>query len=165
MTDVFVTADRHLGVVLTHETRRRLIAHCIRAGRLETGGILIGRYSDHHDQAVITEVTGPAVDSVHRRWFFVRGLAGMQRRIDRAWRRHDYYLGEWHFHPFASPEPSDRDRNQARDFSVDPAYSCPEPILLVVGGDPRRKPQVAVGVMVAGSLVPLLPRHLVDPLA
>jgi integrative and conjugative element protein (TIGR02256 family) len=165
MTEVFVAADRRLCVVLAQKARRRLIRHCVRAGRRETGGILIGRYTDLRDQAIVTEVTGPPVDSVHRRWLFIRGLAGMQRRIDRAWRRHDFYIGEWHFHPFASPEPSDRDRDQVRQFSVDPAYSCPEPILLVVGDDPRLNPQMTVGVMVAESLIPLMPRDLVDPLA
>ena len=102
----FVTADRHLGVVLDDHVRGRLIEHCIRAGRKETGGILIGRYSDLHDQAIVTDATGPPRDSIRRRFSFVRGLVGVQRRLDGAWRHRDFYLGEWHFHPFMPADPA-----------------------------------------------------------
>jgi len=165
VTDVYVAADRRLAVTLTAYAHRRLIRHCVRAGCWETGGILIGHYTRYRDQAIVTEVTGPPVDSIRRRWLFVRGFAGVQRRIDRVWRRQDFYLGEWHFHPFASPDPSDRDRDQLRDFSTDRAYACPEPILLVIGDDPLDSPQISVGVMIAGALIPLRPRSVVGPLA
>lgn len=160
----FVTADRHLGVVIDDEVRGRLIEYCIRAGRKETGGILTGRYSDLRDQAVITDVTGPPRDSIRAPFSFVRGLAGVQRRLDRAWRRHDFYLGEWHFHPFMGADPSLRDRTQITDFSKDPAYACPEPILVVVGGDPAQDAEFQVAVVQAGDLVFLAPSEQVDGL-
>jgi len=153
----FVTADRHLGVVLDDEVRDRLVEHCRRAGRKETGGILIGRYSNLHDQAIVTDVTGPPKDSVRRQFSFVRGLVGVQRRLDRAWRQRDFYLGEWHFHPFMAADPSGRDRTQIIDFSRDPAYACPEPILLVVGGDPDHDPEFQVAVVQGDDLVFLTP--------
>lgn len=160
----FVTNDRRLGVVISEDVHRRLVEHCVRAGHKETGGVLIGRYTDLHDQAIVTEVTGPPSDSIRRRASFIRGLAGLQGHIDRAWRRHRYYLGEWHFHPFMAAAPSDRDKTQIKDFSQDAAYACPEPILIVVGGDPRHDPQIEVGVMRDENLVTLVPSDEVDRL-
>ena len=153
----FVTAERGLAVVLNDEVRARLIEHCIRAGQKETGGILIGRYSDLHDQAIVTDVTGPPKDSIRRRFSFVRGLVGVQRRLDRAWRQGDFYLGEWHFHPFMAADPSDGDRTQIIDFSKEPAYACPEPILVVVGGDPGHDAEFQIAVVQDGDLVFLAP--------
>ncbi len=45
-------------------------------------------------------------------------------------------MGEWHFHPQASPAPSSRDSIQMRDIARMLQYHCPEPILLMVGGGP-----------------------------
>lgn len=160
----FVTADRRLGVVLDDEVRARLIEHCVRASQKETGGILIGRYSSLHDQAIVTEVTGPPKDSIRRRFSFVRGLVGVQRRLDRVWRHRDFYLGEWHFHPFMSAQPSDRDRIQITDFSKDPAYACPEPILVVIGGDPEHDADFQIAVVQGGELAFLAPSaDVIDP--
>jgi integrative and conjugative element protein (TIGR02256 family) len=158
----FVTADRRLGVVLDDEVRARLVEQCIRSRRKETGGILIGRYSDLHDKAVVSDVTGPPRDSIRRRFSFVRGLVGVQRRLDQAWRRRAFYLGEWHFHPFMAADPSDRDRTQIIAFSKDPAYACPEPILVVIGGDPERDPEFQVAVVQGGDLLSLAPSAEVD---
>jgi hypothetical protein len=52
------------------------------------------------------------------------------------WRRKDgYYLGEWHFHPFGEPSPSDTASSQMREIARSPQYRCPEPILLIISGD------------------------------
>lgn len=160
----FVTADRRLGLVLDDVVRGRLLEHCLRAGRIETGGILIGRYSDLHDLAIVTEVTGPPRDSIRRRFSFVRGMVGVQSRLDRAWRQRDFYLGEWHFHPLMAADPSDRDRTQIIDFSKDPAYACPEPILVVVGGNPEHDPEFQIAVVLGDDLTFLTPSAEVDDL-
>jgi integrative and conjugative element protein (TIGR02256 family) len=149
---VFVADDHSVAVVVTAAMRAVLLKYCTQAARKETGGIIIGHYTPLGDQAVITEVTGPPRDSQAGDSWFVRGLQGLQRRIDRAWRRRDYYLGEWHFHPFAQPVPSQRDRAQVLSFSKNAAYRCPEPILIVVGGDPRGRAKLWVGAMFGGKL-------------
>jgi integrative and conjugative element protein (TIGR02256 family) len=154
---VFVAEDHAVAIMITEPIRKKLLGHCEKAHRLETGGILIGHYTPLGDQAIITEVTGPPRDSIASRWSFIRGLHGLQRLINQAWRRHDYYLGEWHFHPFASPIPGDRDRRQVIAFSKNPAYRCPEPILLVVGGDPRIGGELGVGVVLKGRFREMRP--------
>ncbi len=45
------------------------------------------------------------------------------------------YLGEWHFHPGAAPEPSPEGEEQLRQIAVSSEYHCPEPVLMLVGGN------------------------------
>jgi hypothetical protein len=51
--------------------------------------------------------------------------------------RKEHYLGEWHFHPFAAPSPSSIDYSQMAEIAVSRSWRCPEPVLLIIGGDPR----------------------------
>lgn len=151
MIEVFVAENHAVAVMITEAIRTKLLEHCKKADQLETGGILIGHYTPLGDQAIITEVSGPPRDSIASRWSFIRGLRGLQQLVDRAWQRRDYYIGEWHFHPYARPSPSDRDRRQIIAFSEDRAYRCPEPILLVVGGDPTVGGELGIGVVLGGN--------------
>jgi len=128
--------DQDFGISLSGKVSNQLLSQCERAGVLETGGILLGRYSDDHALAVVTRVTGPPPDSVHGRVNFHRGLEGLQRLLDRLWRRKEYYLGEWHFHPHSSPEASKTDTEQMLAFAKDEGLRCPETILLIIGGNP-----------------------------
>lgn len=113
----------------------RLVRYLQKAGDRETGGILIGNYSDDLDQAVITKVTGPPRDSRAGRTFFVRGTRGLQQILDRLWRDGSgYYLGEWHFHPTGDGAASGKDFEQMEKLSWSTAFYCPEPILLIVAG-------------------------------
>jgi len=155
--EVFAAEDHSVAIMITEAIRRGLLRHCEKAHQVETGGILIGHYTPLGDQAVITEVSGPPPDSIASRWSFTRGLRGLQQLINRAWRRRNYYLGEWHFHPFERPTPSERDKMQIIAFSKDPAYRCPEPILLVVGGDPGIGGELGAGVVLKGKFRELRP--------
>src|SRR5262249_3629493 len=69
---------------------------------------------------------------------FERGVDGLAAWLATLWRapRKTYYLGEWHYHPHASPDASPQDRAQMITFSRNLAYACPEPLLVIVGGDP-----------------------------
>jgi integrative and conjugative element protein (TIGR02256 family) len=112
---------------------------CVRAEGVETGGILMGRYSAAHDCALVTEVLGPPGDSRSGPTWFVRGVAGLQAALNRAWgRRREYYLGEWHLHPSAAPTPSGVDYAQMAEVANTSSWRCPEPVLLIVGGDPTQ---------------------------
>jgi len=45
-------------------------------------------------------------------------------------------LGEWHFHPEASSILSEQDLQQMQQIAASDLYSCPEPLLLIIGGTP-----------------------------
>lgn len=51
------------------------------------------------------------------------------------WKKRQYYLGEWHYHPNASPRPSKLDIETMLKLSKSEELHCPEPILLIVGGN------------------------------
>lgn len=113
---------------------------CARAGGQETGGILIGHYSDGLDHAVISNVIRPPSDSRAGRAWFRRGVVGLNSILNRLWRgRRGYYIGEWHSHPSADPRPSPADCAQMAQIAVSDSYNCPEPILVIIGGGPDRE--------------------------
>jgi len=137
-----------------------MLGHCRRSAKKETGGIVIGHYNARHTCAICQRVTGPPGDSVHVAARFLRGVSGLQKLLNRMWQRQqEYYLGEWHYHPFAAPAPSPSDVMQMLSIAEDPNYSCPEPILIIVGGDPDGKWQPSATVYAKAQLVvPLIPR-------
>lgn len=116
----------------------RILGYCTRALPYETGGILIGRYDESLDMALVSEATPAPPDSRARRNWFYRGTQGLSSLLDEAWEGGRYYLGEWHFHPLAGPTPSETDRRQLRDIAGDERYHCAEPLLLIIGGHPGK---------------------------
>lgn len=136
MSNHFVSADRMIGVEISDAAYATMLGAASLAGRKETGGILVGHYSAYLDRAIVETATGPPSDSQAFAASFIRGVSGLRRLLLKAWRGGNYYLGEWHFHPFASPDPSPTDILQLVTFARDPGYQCPNPVLVIIGGDP-----------------------------
>lgn len=133
----FRSADRTFEVRLGRGALGQMLDLCRRAKRLETGGVLIGRYSSDHRVAHVDVATGPGSDSQAGGTWLVRGVRGLQKILDTFWsQKRGYYIGEWHFHPGAAPSPSRRDVSQMRSIASSDQYHCPEPLLVIIGGDP-----------------------------
>lgn len=129
--------DGRFNVRLPRAVLSSMLDECRKAERVETGGILIGRYEGSHRWACVTMATGPAEDSRRGPVTFYRGIRGLQELLSRVWsRRGGYYLGEWHYHPRHRPTPSETDTKELRGISQNRGYHCPEPVLIVVGGGP-----------------------------
>ncbi len=109
--------------------------YCRAAGSVETGGILIGRYSDDLAIAIVREATPAPPDSKRGRSWFVRGVNGLREMLGKRWqaRERTYYVGEWHFHPESYVEPSGDDFAQMLEISRAREYDCEEPLLLILG--------------------------------
>ncbi|QSX23902.1 Mov34/MPN/PAD-1 family protein [Priestia megaterium] len=102
----------------------------------ETGGILIGYYTDECNLAVITKIIKAPSDSKSGPTWFYRGTYGIKQKLDALWKdKKQFYIGEWHYHPNSSSKLSYQDIKQMTSIANSPSYSCPEPILLIVGGD------------------------------
>ena len=135
----FNTSDMRFRLTIERPLMDRILGLCIDASGIETGGILIGHYNDEHYNAIVTDVSASPSDSRRRRTSFDRGVKGLQTWLNRLWEKERrYYLGEWHFHPFASPNASMTDHEQMRRYSKTESLHCPEPVMLVIGGDPRK---------------------------
>ena len=147
------SADRRFGVRLEDDVLETLRDECARSGHLETGGVLLGRYSSRQDCAVVTEVVPEPPDSSRGRTWFHRGVRGLRALFVARWRaRRDVYLGEWHFHPGVNPEPSGRDQEQIRVLAAAASVGCAAPVLLVAG----LMPNLVIDAWVAPRRAPVV---------
>jgi len=129
----FATDNDQYRLLLPAALYEELRERCIADPSRETGSILVGYYDQNHARAVVTHLPPRPPDSESGRTFFRRGRGGLQRLLDRLWPQQRHYLGEWHFHPSASPQPSHIDDAQMRRLAETVEVRCPEPILVVLG--------------------------------
>jgi len=135
---LFSTNDGRFGLQVNHSTVKNVLDLCRRSNHEETGGILLGAYNADLSVAIVTQATEPPNDSKAGNSWFQRGVSGLKSLLERLWKtKREYYLGEWHFHPFSDPEPSMTDVNELRRIAKTRTYSCPEPVMLIIGGNPR----------------------------
>jgi len=136
----FQSADGRFGLSFLEDAVEELLKYCREAEDVETGGIIIGRYSEDRATAVADRVTGPPPDSKHFFAQFLRGVQGLQELLNCVWskRERQFYLGEWHYHPLPNPVPSADDIAQMREIANSKKYACPEPLLLIVAGPPAQ---------------------------
>lgn len=135
---IFKAPDGLFGLSIPTPVVRKILGYCARELPNETGGILIGRYNESLNMALVSEATPAPLDSRAGRTWFYRGTQGLSKRLNKAWQDGLYYLGEWHFHPLADSTPSETDRRQLRDIAKNERYHCADPLLLIVGGRPYR---------------------------
>ncbi|MDP9479243.1 MAG: Mov34/MPN/PAD-1 family protein [Actinomycetota bacterium] len=147
----FRSEDGAFGASISPKTLTELLESCRDFAPAETGGILVGRYNDALNCAVVTDASERPPDSRSGRTWLLRGTAGLQGWLDRLWSssKRRYYLGEWHFHPGGAPEPSPTDIEQMGKIARSPSYKCPEPVLLLVGGAAEERSDVRVYVFLS----------------
>ncbi|EHK7195921.1 TPA: hypothetical protein JZ896_002664 [Escherichia coli] len=139
-------------VNLSSSSLQQVIEECIKAGMNETGGILIGSYSEDGSTAFIVEATARPADSIARRTTFQRGIKGLKPLLDSRWKTGKYYIGEWHFHPGGSSEPSADDFMSMTNISSNPNYQCQEPVMIILGGNPSGLYSLSANVFPRGKL-------------
>lgn len=143
----FWSTDRRFGARIAPAALDQVLRACEAGGRCETGGILVGTYSKDSHLAIVRTASVGTPDSRSGSWWFVRGVQGLRGWLERLWKSNaGHYIGEWHFHPGASPSPSKQDVKQMRSIARDHEYQCAEPLLLILGGDPKGKWRVHVEV-------------------
>lgn len=123
------------GLVIGDRVLHHLEQFCSKAGVIETGGILIGRYSDDLTVATVTEATPAPRDSRGGPSWFNRGIVELRETLAVRWRAsaRTHYLGEWHYHPVPNVVPSSVDFDQMVEISNADRYRCREPLLVILG--------------------------------
>lgn len=130
--------DGKFGIRVEPNVLKTLLDDCVRSGRIETGGILIGKYSEDLRLARVETASTNAKDTRAGSAWLVRGVVGLRAKLRKLWsRRAGHYLGEWHYHPYSDPEPSRRDVEQMTAIARSPDYDCQTVLLLIIGGDPN----------------------------
>lgn len=155
----FLDPDQRVAVEIEPPALEAIIDLCGLSQGLETGGFLIGRYGLFGDRVVVSKATGPPPDSRRSPLSFVRGVAGVARRLATEWRQGLYLVGEWHLHPDSSAKPSGTDIGQTLTFAKAADYHCPHPVLVVVGGRAEHR-RLTIGVVLDGQFVPLEARSV-----
>jgi integrative and conjugative element protein (TIGR02256 family) len=99
----------------------------------ETGGMLVGYWSESGD-AVITGTIEGGPQAVRRPNCFVPDGIWQQERLDeiyiRSGRVHTY-LGDWHSHPIGALRPSRRDRDTAKRIAKEKEARAPHPLTVI----------------------------------
>jgi len=123
------------GLLIEEQVLRDLDGMCRDARGVETGGILVGRYSENLAVAIAREATPPPLDSQRGPSWFNRGIAGLRDKLRRRWgsKERTYYLGEWHYHPSAHLQPSATDIGQMFTIRDDSNYHCTAPVMVICG--------------------------------
>lgn len=152
---VFKDNDGKYCVCFSKKIKQKLIELCSRSNPKETGGILIGKYSKDQSTAIITTIVPAPKNSISKHFSFLRGTKGLLKILDRSWDKGQYYLGEWHYHPNAQPNPSNQDIFQMIQLSKSEGLHCPEPILLILGGN-KDKWMINIIVFVDERMIELL---------
>ncbi len=108
-TLVFQKSDGGRIKVDTYALRKMRRYRQKKKGMCESGGVLLGRHIADSKDIVVDDVTTPMRNDIRCRCFFLRRMGSHQRVVTRRWRESRgscNYLGEWHTHPEASPNPS-----------------------------------------------------------
>lgn len=129
----FYSKEVLLRITVNEKSISSMYQLCNEAYPNETGGILVGRYADEVT-AEIAVVIGPSMDSRSGRTNFIRGTKGINKLIKEYWKQGLYYLGEWHFHPNGTSDPSAIDTQTMISIANNSRYNCPEPILIIISG-------------------------------
>lgn len=105
------------------------------ANDIETGGIIVGRYSNDNSKAFITDFIPPATDTIKEKYSIRRGNKGLRNLLKSLWSQNDrvYYVGEWHYHPELLVNPSTVDLDQMKEISNNPSYQCKAPLMVIIG--------------------------------
>lgn len=156
---LYADAEGRFHVLLEESALTRALALARASGRNETGGVLIGRYEDGGAVAVVEEVTGSPRGSIFSSVTFHRAAGNLCAMLLRRWSSKRHYLGEWHFHPGHTPDPSGRDKSTMAKIAAAKRYSCREPLLLIIGQSPAGDPRLSLHVFPLGeAIVPLRAR-------
>ncbi len=132
---IFQSEDKAFSLQISYDKMELMRNTCKKSFPNETGGILIGHYSEDCKVAIVTQILGPPRGSSHFKSSFVRCGKSLLPILDKLWKKNQYYLGEWHFHPSASPNPSSTDLSTMKNLSKTKELHCPEPIMIIIGGN------------------------------
>ena len=108
---------------------------------LETGGVLLGYWSEDRSEAVIADTTGPGLNAVHSKTEFIPDDEYQDRMIDDIYMRsgRQYtYLGDWHTHPFGDEALSYKDRRTLQRIATLDGTGGPAPLMAVLACNQQR---------------------------
>ena len=102
-----------------------------RGDSLEAGGQLFARLS--LEEVIIEQATGPRLSDFRARTLYVPDCLTEQPEIDHWHKEGLHYVGDWHTHPEAKPQPSNTDRESIHETFIRSTHSLRGFLLIIVG--------------------------------
>lgn len=159
MPPVFTSDRSGLAIELAEHAWDELAIRVRGDSLRETGGILIGSYNAAGTTVYVTRTTSQPADSQAGTTWFKRGIRGLARLLRLASADGQHYVGEWHYHPRGSPEPSPTDVLQMRKLAAEPG-GARAPVLIIIGGHPEDGLSVSASIVVGTDFLRLDPRSV-----
>ena len=121
-------------VLITEDAHQKVVGESRDSGKLETGGVLVGFFTDDGN-AVITDASAPGPNAERKSDSFKRDVEFCQQflvdsRSDMGDR--GCYVGEWHYHPTGTNNPSSRDLLSMLEISRQSNYETDHPVSLIL---------------------------------
>lgn len=117
-----------------------MLTHARRAAPHETGGLLVGYWSESGSEVVVVDATAPGPAAREESNSFTpdydHDLQVIARRYADSNRRHTY-LGDWHSHPTSTAYLSPDDLDALRRIGRDERARAAQPLMIVLGGEDR----------------------------
>lgn len=104
----------------------------------ETGGSLMGYYSNRRRDIVVTNLIDCGPKSKHRKTSFIPDYSFQEGKIGRVYeqlRRIHTYLGDWHTHPGGAAKLSGKDIQTLDNIAVHAAARAPFPVMVLLSGN------------------------------
>jgi len=101
---------------------------------IETGGILTGTY-DSKGAYLVQRATGPGPNAVRTAAAFEKDVEYSQNQLAKLTQElgeNALYLGEWHYHPTISNEPSGTDIKSLMEIAEQDNYLIARPIMVII---------------------------------
>jgi proteasome lid subunit RPN8/RPN11 len=127
------SSDNSLWIRIDRVSLEEAYQLCKKSGNLETGGVLIGRYSTNKTTCTVDKFLGPTEDSLQKAYTFESGIKGLKDIFSTFWKKKKYFIGDWHFHPGSSPVPSNQDYAQLREIACNTEFRCKCPVMIIIG--------------------------------
>jgi integrative and conjugative element protein (TIGR02256 family) len=103
----------------------------------ETGGTLVGHYSEDLRDAFVTAALEATIGAGKQRARFYRPPDNVDGQLARIYDESGgliHYLGEWHTHPDAAPTPSPTDLSTLRSLARSRSVATDTPFMVILGG-------------------------------
>lgn len=101
---------------------------------VETGGVLIG-YRTDEGTYVISKASKPGPKAIRTKTRFEKDEEYCQKVLNDAYRElgeKGLYLGEWHYHPSGSNEPSGLDIKSLTEIAAQDNYRIDKPVMIIL---------------------------------
>ena len=126
----FQTSCRQYGLIIEPETIVKILKQGLRDWPKETCGVIVGRYNDNLDHALVTDV----IDTSGADKSSIRVIDHADKStaiLEKLWPHH-YYLGTWHTHPNGPAVTGGLDDRTMKQIAQGGGENCPQPILMIL---------------------------------